>query len=132
MAEQPLSEESIFLDAIDIESGSDRRAFLDEACGHNERMRAAVEGLLRAHEKSGDLLDMAVSAGGKIDRPRPEPPGTLIGRYRLLELIGEGGFGDVYMAEQQEPRKVALKIIKLGMDTGRSSPASRPSGRPWP
>ena len=71
MAEQPLSEESIFLDAIDIESGSDRRAFLDEACGHNERMRAAVEGLLRAHEKSGDLLDLD-DALSKLASVRPQ------------------------------------------------------------
>ena len=64
-------------------------------------------------------MDVAVSPGGQIGWHKPEVPGTLIDGYKLLELIGEGGFGDVYMAEQQEPvrRKVALKIIKLGMDT---------------
>ena len=63
----------------------------------------------------------------------PEVAQTVIGRYRLLEKIGEGGFGVVYVAEQKTPvsRRVALKIIKLGMDTRPSSPASKPSGRPW-
>ena len=59
--------------------------------------------------------------------------GDRIGPYRLMEQIGEGGFGLVFVAEQSEPvrRKVALKVLKPGMDTARSSPASRPSGRPW-
>ena len=63
-----------------------------------------------------------------------EQPGDRIGRYKLLQQIGEGGCGVVYMAEQEEPvrRRVALKVIKLGMDTKRSSPGSRPSGRRWP
>jgi eukaryotic-like serine/threonine-protein kinase len=58
---------------------------------------------------------------------------TRIGRYKLLQQIGEGGCGVVYMAEQEEPvrRRVALKVIKLGMDTKRSSPGSRRSGRRW-
>ena len=62
-----------------------------------------------------------------------EAPGTVIGPYKLREQIGEGGMGIVFVAEQETPvrRKVALKIIKPGMDTRRSSPASRPSGRPW-
>ena len=57
----------------------------------------------------------------------------MIGPYKLLQQIGEGGMGIVYMAEQQEPvrRKVALKIIKPGMDRRRSSPALRPNGKPW-
>ena len=63
-----------------------------------------------------------------------EKPGDRIGRYRLLQKIGEGGCGVVYMAEQEEPvrRRVALKVIKLGMDTGRSSPGSKRSARRWP
>ena len=64
----------------------------------------------------------------------PREPGTIIGPYKLIEQIGEGGMGTVFMAQQAEPvkRLVALKIIKPGMDTRPSSPASRPSGRPWP
>ncbi len=62
-----------------------------------------------------------------------ELAGEHIGHYRLLQKIGEGGFGVVFLAEQEQPvkRRVALKIIKPGMDTRRSSPASRPSGRRW-
>ena len=62
-----------------------------------------------------------------------ERPGSTIGRYKLLQVIGEGGFGVVYMADQEQPvrRRVALKIIKLGMDTKQVIAASRPSGRPW-
>jgi len=93
----------------------DRASFLAEACGQDSDLRQSVEALLDAHDQAGDFLP---------DRPRSssevfEAAGTVVGRYRLLEKIGEGGFGVVYMAEQQEPvrRKVALKIIKVGMDT---------------
>ena len=85
------------------------------------------------------LLPPNAPAGQWIDRDAPsalvERPGMRMGRYKLLQQIGEGGMGVVYMAEQQEPvrRRVALKIIKPGMDSdARSSPASRPSGKPWP
>ena len=62
-----------------------------------------------------------------------EAPGSSVGRYKLLERIGEGGFGVVYMAEQHHPvrRRVALKVVKPGMTAARCSPASRPSGRRW-
>src|SRR6185369_3968813 len=73
-----------------------------------------VETLLRAHDAAGGFLQSTVAV-----EPPHEGPGTIIGRYKLLQQIGEGGFGVVYMAEQLEPvrRKVALKIIKAGMDT---------------
>ena len=77
-----------------------------------------VEALLKAHEAAGAFLDKPAD-GRTLQLPSKERPGTMIGPYKLLQLIGEGGFGVVYMAEQTEPvaRKVALKIIKLGMDT---------------
>lgn len=102
-----------------MESAADRGAYLDQACGDNEKLRAEVQALLRAHLKSGDLLDLPESPDATMDQPITEKPGTVIGRYKLLEQIGEGGFGVVFMAEQEEPvrRKVALKIIKPGMDT---------------
>src|SRR5262249_10355163 len=73
-----------------------------------------VETLLRAHADAAGFLQATLTAA-----PAQEGPGTTIGRYKLLQQIGEGGFGVVYMAEQVEPvrRKVALKVIKLGMDT---------------
>ena len=69
------------------------------------------------------------TAGAATDLARDED----FGRYRIIQPLGEGGMGTVYLAEQREPvrRRVALKVIKPGMDTARSSPASRPSGRRW-
>ena len=94
-------------------AGAERQAYLDGACGDNADLRSRVEALLAAHDEVSDFLeDPAVSS------PQ-EGPGSSIGAYKILQQIGEGGMGVVYMAEQQEPvrRKVALKVIKLGMDT---------------
>ncbi len=89
----------------------EREAFLAKACGGDETLRAEVESLLRAHPPTD-------GAAAPVE-PIPEGPGTRIGPYKLLEPIGEGGFGVVFMAEQEAPvrRRVALKVIKLGMDT---------------
>ena len=112
---------SIFLDAMDRTAGSERAAYLDQACGRNTELRARVEALLKAHEQAGGFLKpIDVDPDIQPDQPPlTESPGTVIGRYKLLEKVGEGGMAVVYMAEQTEPirRKVALKIIKLGMDT---------------
>ena len=94
-----------------------RAAFLDDACRDDVALRQQVEALLSAHACAGDFLEKTVElppADFAIERT-----GAMIGRYKLLEKIGEGGFGTVFMAEQTEPvqRKVALKIIKAGMDT---------------
>ncbi len=110
---------SIFLSAMERAPG-EWPAFLEEACAGNADLRANVEQLLRAHEAMGSIH----GGGGQrpvitIDQQPPERPGTQIGPYKLLQQIGEGGMGVVYMAEQYEPvkRRVALKIIKPGMDT---------------
>ena len=104
----------IFGEALNQPSPEARACFLAEACGADEGLRRQVEVLLDAHARVGNFLRPPAE-----DPPDSERPGTMIGRYKLLQPIGEGGFGRVYMAEQQEPvrRKVALKIIKLGMDT---------------
>ena len=86
-------------------------------------------------DELGSFLESpALGMAATVDQAATEQPGSKIGPYKLLELIGEGGFGEVYMAEQQEPvrRKVALKIIKPGMDTRGLRPASRRNVRPWP
>jgi tetratricopeptide (TPR) repeat protein/tRNA A-37 threonylcarbamoyl transferase component Bud32 len=101
----------------------DRAVFLDGACGDDEALRKEVDALLLAHDEAQGFLDLPTIDGGEPDvtvAPLPsEEAGMVIGRYKLLEVIGEGGFGTVWMAEQKEPvkRRVALKIIKLGMDT---------------
>jgi tetratricopeptide (TPR) repeat protein len=105
----------------------ERSEFLDRECADDPAIRAEVESLLARDTECGEFLE-GPALGTELDRivgavttPDDEPvkPGTVIGRYKLLQEIGEGGFGSVYMAEQTEPvqRKVALKVIKLGMDT---------------
>ena len=100
-------------------SPEDRADFLDRACADNPELRALVEGLLRSHQLLGTFHDQAPLATLTIDQPPMERTGTFIGPYKLRELIGEGGMGEVYVAEQTEPvrRKVALKIIRPGMAT---------------
>ncbi|MBX3746996.1 MAG: serine/threonine protein kinase [Verrucomicrobiae bacterium] len=115
----PAPERDLFLQALELGTPADRLAFLDRACRDQPALRERVEGLLHCHLQAGDFLDGASSEAPPPPDPLSEGPGTVIGRYKLLEKIGEGGFGVVYMAEQREPvkRRVALKIIKLGMDT---------------
>ncbi|MHB8969955.1 MAG: tetratricopeptide repeat protein [Pirellulaceae bacterium] len=110
----------IFNDALDRKTDEERSRYLDEACRDAPEKRARVEALLLADSDPQNLL-AAISPGiaATIDFPPIELPGTQIGPYKLLEQIGEGGMGIVYVASQKEPlrRKVALKIIKPGMDT---------------
>jgi tetratricopeptide (TPR) repeat protein len=119
MPVQSLPEESIFAQALEIESPAERAAFLDRTCGDNKDLRAEVEALLRVSERSGDLLDLPETSAVNTDLHSVESAGTAIGPYKLLEQIGEGGMGSVWMAEQTEPiqRRVAVKVIKEGMDS---------------
>src|SRR5262249_30587775 len=118
MAEHLLSEESIFAQAREVPV-ADRTAFLDRACGCNSQLRAEIESLLRADGQTGDLLDLPDAHGPTPDSAGLAPGAVFAGRYKLLEQIGEGGFGVVYLAEQTRPvrRQVALKVLKPGMDT---------------
>jgi len=123
MSETPHPEVVILNAALELPPAA-RAAYLDHACPGDAALRRQVETLLAAHEQAGDFLETPPT-GLDLQRtvqvtPAPtEKPGDRIGRYKLLEQIGEGGFGVVYMAEQVEPvhRKVALKVIKAGMDT---------------
>ncbi len=110
----------IFLKALDICSPQARLAFLDSECMGNAGLRAQVESLLTASDQAGSFLESPAPAlGATINQTISEQPGTMIGPYKLLQQIGEGGMGVVYMAQQTEPveRRVALKIIKPGMDS---------------
>src|SRR5947207_8714727 len=119
-ASQPSREKEIFEQALDIESAEERERFLNEACRDEPALLVRVQTLLRANEEASRFVpdepaeSPAVLAGAAIEKP-----GDKIGRYKLLQKIGEGGCGVVYMAEQEEPvrRRVALKVIRLGMDT---------------
>src|SRR5262245_54985377 len=108
--------------ALALPAGGERESYLSDACAGDTSLRAEVASLLSAHDQAGDFFAQPTAddpRGGAGGVPGTERPGAVIGRYKLLQLIGEGGFGAVYMAEQQHPirRRVALKIIKLGMDT---------------
>jgi hypothetical protein len=131
-------EDLVYDAALKVKEGPERRTFLDQACAGDAQLRAAVEDLLSTQAEaerffaegssalkiSAEALQSgnggpALTGDSRIQLPDDEQIGTRIGRYRLLEKIGEGGCGTVYLAEQEEPvrRMVALKIIKLGMDT---------------
>jgi serine/threonine protein kinase/tetratricopeptide (TPR) repeat protein len=116
---ETMSEQSLFIAALERDP-SERGAFLASACAGNASLRGRVEKLLLAHEHAAKFMEEpAAPHADTIDEPVTELPGTMIGPYKLLQQIGEGGMGTVYMAEQTHPvqRKVALKLIKAGMDT---------------
>ena len=125
-------EKAVFIEALEITNPEQRRRFLDEACGADKALRSQVEGLLASSQGAGDFFnkcapaleaepaDAAQVLAAAEAAMEPElPESKRIGPYKLLQKLGEGGYGVVYMAEQDQPirRRVALKIIKLGMDT---------------
>ena len=116
-------EEALFRAAVELPPDK-RPAFLDAMCEGDAALRQRLEALLAAHEPAREFVNSPAPARGEkktmvVSLPPTEEPGASIGRYKILEKVGEGGFGIVYVAEQREPvkRRVALKIIKLGMDT---------------
>ncbi len=113
--------ESIFLAALEKDAPAVREAYLHNACGPDLGLRLNVDRLLKAHEQAGDFLRGPLTTStAAVDEPCTwEAPGATIGPYKLIEQIGEGGMGVVYVAEQARPvrRRVALKVIRPGMDT---------------
>src|SRR4051812_22844406 len=117
MPEQPSDLEQIFTEAVARPTAAERRAYLDQACGADAALRRRVETLLAAHDAADRLLPLTAALDDDpIRAANADAPGQMIGPYKLLQPIGEGGFGVVFMAEQATPvrRRVALKIIKLG------------------
>src|SRR6516225_12396862 len=123
MTRQADDVEAIFLAALEKATPQERSAHIEEACAGRPELLQRLRELLHAHEQSQGPLDAPPPGfGGTVDLPeRTEVAGTRIGPYKLLQEIGEGGMGTVWMAEQQEPvrRLVALKLIKAGMDDAR-------------
>src|SRR6476660_3568452 len=110
----------VFDEALRRAAGPNRARYLDEACGGDLELRRRVERLLRAVSEAGSFLETpAQDPSPTVDQPSVESPDTGIGPYKLLQQIGEGGMGVVWMAEQTRPvqRKVALKVIKPGLDS---------------
>ena len=127
MSEQTNREKEIFWNALNRAPGEERQRYVEVACGNDAVLLARIQALLRANDVGEGFLPKQPRGGPPVDvglisfltAQLSEKTGDAIGRYKLLEKIGEGGCGVVYMAQQEEPvrRKVALKIIKLGMDT---------------
>jgi tetratricopeptide (TPR) repeat protein/serine/threonine protein kinase len=113
--------ESLFWSALAIPSPEERSRYLDEACGADQQLRIRLEELLAAYPKVEDFLEPEATGPAALvaEAPGAEGPGTVVGPYQLVEQIGEGGMGTVWMAQQTEPvkRLVALKLIKAGMDS---------------
>jgi serine/threonine protein kinase/WD40 repeat protein len=115
-----MSEREIFDAALAIDDPVERAAYLEHVCAGNADLRQHIEGLLSVHGEVGNFLELPAAALVNIaEAPASDQAGAVIGPYKLLEQIGEGGFGVVYLAQQTEPvrRKVALKVLKPGMDT---------------
>src|SRR5262245_56435580 len=118
-----LTEEEIFDCAVELPQ-EERSAYVNEVCHHDPALRGRIELLLQLDAEENFMEVPATGTAtlaneAKPNHLKPEQPGDQIGPYKLLEQIGEGGFGTVWIAEQEQPirRRVALKIIKLGMDT---------------
>jgi serine/threonine protein kinase len=114
-----MNEQTLFIEALEKHDPAERAAFLDQVCAGDPALRQRLERLLQRHQQADSFLETPTSAWASLTELIRERPGTVIGPYKLLQQIGEGGMGTVFMAEQQEPvrRKVALKIIKPGMDS---------------
>src|SRR5262245_52329442 len=118
MIPAPDKVDEIFWEALHLASAEERKVYLEHACGPDQELRRLVEKLLRAQPKAAEFLEQPLAEShATVDEPITECPGAVIGSYKLMEQIGEGGMGLVFVAEQQHPvrRKVALKVIKPGM-----------------
>ena len=127
--------ENLFFGALAKTDHEERRTFLDAECGQDDALREQVERLLAGQVAAGSFLEKPASPEATVAYAASEKPGNVVaGRYKLLEAIGEGGMGTVWVAEQTEPvrRKVALKLIKAGMDSKSVLARFEAEARLWP
>src|SRR5262245_60583066 len=113
---------SILAAAVEISSEAERRAFIEKECASDAELKQRVEVMVEDYFRAGSFLEPPVTGAiTTTNEPPRERPGTSIGAYKLIEPIGEGGMGAVWMAQQTEPvkRLVAVKLIKAGMDTAQ-------------
>src|SRR5262249_47490792 len=122
-----MTERDVFIAALQKEGPAERQAYLDEACARLPDLRRQVEHLLPLHESAGSFLGKPAAGSPAAEEfpdtagqaPSGGAPGVVLGPYKLVEQIGEGGMGTVWMAQQTEPvrRLVAVKLVKAGMDS---------------
>src|SRR5262245_56221482 len=120
MAQEPIDEKAAFSSARSMASPEERMAYLQRACAEHPEALPRLLDLLRVYDQEKSFLESPPAVlGATLDELHQERPGTMIGPYKLMEQIGEGGMGLVFVAEQTLPvrRRVALKLIKPGMDT---------------
>src|SRR5262245_63722370 len=119
MSEPKANAKAIFLAALECEGADALSRFLDQACGADAGLRQRVEKLLQANRDAGAFLGGVEKPEATLDECPAASPGTVISSYKLIEPVGEGGMGTVWMAQQTAPvkRVVALKVIKAGMDS---------------
>src|SRR5262245_33440648 len=141
MPAPPQNARDVFLAALEKQSAAERAAFLDEACAGDLPLRHRVEALLAAHDAPGEFLGelpapvVATSDDAPTSNPAlpashdlstaaasPDPLGSMIGPYKLLQKLGEGGMGTVYLAQQEHPvkRRVALKVVRAEMTSSQA------------
>src|SRR6188768_3818174 len=114
-----MTEREIFAAVLEAQDAHERIQLLDNFCQGDAAMRERIAALLAERERLGDFLESPAAAISTLEEPANFSIGSQIGPYKLLEQIGEGGMGLIYLAEQQQPLKrlVALKIVKPGMDS---------------
>ena len=116
-----MTDRDLFIAALNLDDPAERQSYLQDACGDDSAARQRVEALFKVYQNAGSFLEYppASPTSSMASSSPTELTGAVIGPYKLLQPIGEGGMGTVYMAEQTQPvrRTVALKIIKAGMDS---------------
>src|SRR5262245_32563805 len=121
-----MNEQTLFFRAVEISDPSERAAFLDRECGNDSALRERLARLIERHAELGNFLEQPAPLAGTTaafvgggNQGTSLAPGDSLGPYRLVKMLGEGGMGTVWLAEQSDPvrRRVAVKVVREGMDS---------------